>query len=124
MTATGTVHTGRTRERTYRLCQCCQARITYGEPEPSAAWVQRLRLTPEQHDLLLVAAADFKKLCDELEEPADPVGFADWIRVDVLGRHTATLVQFDGRTRVEPQQGRERAYRHSEAFPLPGRRAR
>jgi len=118
MTATGTVRSGRILERTPRLCLGCQARITYGDPKPSMAWAERLRLDPisaTQHDLLLVAAAEFAELGG-----GDPVEFLDWVSVEALGR-TQDVAYFEGRTVVEPASGTFASARHSEAFPLPGR---
>ena len=118
MTATGTVRSGRILERTPRLCLGCQARITYGDPKPSAAWAERLRLDPisaTQHDLLLVAAAEFAELGG-----GDPIEFLDWVSIEALGR-TSVIADFAGHSVIEAGQGTHRPARHSEAFPLPGR---
>lgn len=75
---------GRNLQRTGRLCESCNARLTYGSPKGSGNWAGALRLTREQHDLLLMAAAEWDEINAEVEEPGDTVAFGDWIAVDVL----------------------------------------
>lgn len=79
--------TGRTNGPAHRdsLCHSCEARVKIGEPRARPLWAQRLRLTAEQHDLLLVAAAEYAELSDEAGEYELAVEFVDWIRPDVVG---------------------------------------
>ena len=69
---------------TRRICQSCRMRYAFGEPKPTDSWPARLRMNSDQIDLLLVAAAEYKQLCDEAGEYADPVDFLDWVRPDAL----------------------------------------
>jgi hypothetical protein len=78
------VETGRKLQRTPRRCEGCEARLTIGDPKPNGAWAQRLKLTPEQVDLLLIAAAEYRDLCDEAGEYQEAVAFVDWVSVDAL----------------------------------------
>jgi hypothetical protein len=73
----GWVKTGRVDSR--RACLSCQARIRLGEPHPTSNWAERLRLTKEQTDLLLVAAAEFSELSEEAGEYALAVTYVDWV---------------------------------------------
>ena len=80
------VTTGRTLLREWQLCQGCNARLTIGEPRTSddSAWWQRLRLTEQQRDLLLLAAAEYRDLCEEAGEYQDVVEMIDWLSPSVL----------------------------------------
>ena len=69
MNVDGGVQTGRTlpRERSYE-CHSCHLRNAMGVPKPLSTWPARIHavpLTEEQWELLLVAAAEFRDLCDE-----------------------------------------------------------
>jgi hypothetical protein len=76
------VTTGRTMER--KACPGCNLRYSVGAPQASDTWPARLSLSPYQLDLLLLAAAEFRELCDEAGEYADCVDFLDWVRPDAL----------------------------------------
>lgn len=82
-----TVTTGRTDTR--RLCLSCEARVKYGDPRNSEAWVARLQLNPEQVDLILLAAREYDLLCEEAGERSTAVEFTDWIRPDALSPKAA-----------------------------------
>jgi hypothetical protein len=88
----GWVKTGRIDTRRY--CMGCQARIRLGDPLPTAQWPERLRLTKEQTDLLLVAAAEFSELSEEAGEYALAVAYVDWL-VGVT-RQSGVQVTHDG----------------------------
>lgn len=102
-------------------CYGCGIRRTIGEPRSVDSWAHELRirpLTPEQVDLLLVAAREYRTLSIEAEEPMDSVAFVDWISPDALGVQ-ARYVEFDGaRSRTE-DGGPTHRYKHREPFPLP-----
>jgi hypothetical protein len=83
----GGVQTGRTLPRSRYECHSCQLRNAVGTPKSLDTWAMRLHgapLTSEQVDLLLVAAAEFRDLCEESGEYADAVSFVDWVRPDAL----------------------------------------
>jgi hypothetical protein len=114
----GGVQTGRTLPRSRYECHSCHLRNAVGTPKTLDTWAMRLHgvpLTDEQMDLLLVAAAEFRDLCDACRncdhrdhltvcryrdddeappcgcvryEPsgwANAVAFVDWLRPDALG---------------------------------------
>ena len=114
----GTVNTGRIDAR--RHCEGCGNRIKYGDPRPTEAWPYRLRLTKEQHELLLVAAAEFMEIGG-----GTPVEFLDWCAVESLGGATHDFPKFDGRSVMESGGGRPGAQltRQSSPFPLPRMRS-
>ena len=85
MNRQGTVVTGRQKARlTEKLCIGCGMRRSIGDPKPNAIWPQRLSLTPEQVDLILVAAAEFEELSEQAGTISNAVDFADWMSVDAL----------------------------------------
>jgi hypothetical protein len=79
-----TVETGRTQERASKLCEGCGARLTLGSPKANDTWPARLTLTVDQRDLLLIAAAEYRDLCDEAGEYQDVIQFVDWLSPSVL----------------------------------------
>jgi len=103
-------------------CQSCTVRLTIGEPRPSEGWPASLRLSKDQHDLLLQAAAEFRDLCIEVREPESAIDFVDWLAVDVLGLSSGRQVEHDG---AQPRgektlgEGRWRNYHHRHPDPLP-----
>jgi hypothetical protein len=114
-----TTTTGRTFARRAR-CPSCDARQQFGEPKISGTWPARLRLTQEQIDLLLVAAAEFRDICDELGEYEEVVGFVDWIAPDALGKVSGKVIEAEG---VAIMEGGfisgSMSYRHTSPDPLP-----
>src|SRR5688500_4182931 len=103
MTEKNAVITGRRNAaRDYQAgayCASCGIRRLIGEPEKSHVWAGRLHnvpLTPEQMDLILVAAAEYVRLSNEAGETSGPVGFVDWLRPDALGTVTASRYESDG----------------------------
>lgn len=75
-------HTGR--ERTRWICPGCDQRIYLGEPKAIGSWAQRLHLSREQYDLLLMAAAEYRDLSDAAGEYESVVSFVEWVSVDAL----------------------------------------
>lgn len=67
-------------------CLGCGARRTIGAPNSRGYWAQRLRLTPEQVDDLLVAAQEYAELCEESNIVETAVEFVDWMSIDALKR--------------------------------------
>ncbi len=110
--STPQVYTGRTDVRRY--CLGCDQRIKVGEPRGTAAWPSRLRLSREQYELLLVAAAEFSDLSQKAHEQESSVAFLDWVSVDALGNRTHTFPEAEG-TKLRDNIVRD-------PFPLPGRR--
>lgn len=79
------LRTGRLKARTRPLyCESCGVRRTIGEPKARDTWTSRLTLTPEEHDWLLVAAAEFEELSEDAQTVSNAVDFVDWIRKDVV----------------------------------------
>lgn len=85
------VETGRTLQRHTKLCEGCNARLTIGEPkaQSDSNWWQRLTLTEEQRDLLLVAAAEYEELSEEAGTISNAVEYVDWISPSVLPKVAA-----------------------------------
>jgi hypothetical protein len=81
------LYTGRTYDR-HRYCQGCGARITIGEPKAGddTTWWQRLTLTAEQRDLLLIGAAEYEDLCEDTGTISNAVEFVDWCSVEAVPR--------------------------------------
>lgn len=77
-----TVETGRRAVR--YACPSCQMRYKIGKPKATDSWPVHLTLSPMQVDLLLVAAAEFRDLCEEAGEYDHAIDFVDWIRIDAL----------------------------------------
>lgn len=121
MTTRGThqVVTGRTDIRRY--CLGCDQRIKIGEPHGSEQWPTRLRLSREQYDLLLVAAAEFSDLSQKADDPESSVAFLDWVSVDALGTRTHTFPEAEGAPPVKELSGYSKrpGTVHREPFPLP-----
>ena len=109
MTSHSFVSTGRTDSR--RQCASCEMRVRYGDPKPNDTWATRLRLTQESINLLLVAAAEYRDLSGEMDDPESAVSFVDWITLTALGRETGVRPDHDGGV------GGTREDRHP--FPLP-----
>jgi hypothetical protein len=65
-------------------CASCSARILIGNPKSTQTWSQRLHLTQEQVDLLLIAAAEYRDLSAEAGEYEEAVSFVDWLAPDAL----------------------------------------
>lgn len=124
MTEKGAVLTGRISDRG-RLCAGCGERIKLGTPKPSSAWAARLRLTPEQVDLLLVAAAEYAEASDEVGEYESAVEFVDWVRLDALGLVSLDPPTIDGISKPEVytaakgEKGGLRKYNHRHPDPIP-----
>lgn len=79
--------TGREAARGRRgICLSCQQRYMLGEPKASESWPAQLHLSAEQVDLLLIAAAEYRDLCEEAGEYETVVAFVDWLAPDVLGK--------------------------------------
>ena len=118
MSQVGQVKTGRIDARRY--CEGCGNRIKYGQPKAMDTWTARLRLSKEQHELLLVAAAEFMEIGG-----GTPVEFLDWCGVESLGGTNHTFPEFAGRSVIEGGNGRpgSQATRQSSPFPLPRSRA-
>ena len=113
----GWVKTGRIDTRRY--CMGCQARMRFGDPKPNANWIERLRLTKEQTDLLLVAAAEFSELSEEAGEYALAVAYVDWL-VGVT-RQSGIQVTHDGappRNETGTQSDGVAKHRHPDPIPF------
>ncbi len=98
MTRPGIVHTGRLAMQDERrhalLCASCEQRIKMGDPRASETWPWRLRqerLSEDQADLLLVAAAEFERIGG-----GSAVDFMDWVRPDALGLTSHLHPELDG----------------------------
>ena len=93
MTTESGVETGRTlpRSRTYE-CESCHVRRAIGVPKVSDTWPAQLHINAVQLDLLLLAAAEFRDLCEEAGMYADAVEFVDWVRPDALSRGFASPI--------------------------------
>ena len=85
------VETGRRAER--NPCPSCEVRFKVGKPKATDTWPVQLTMSPAQLDLLLVAAAEFRDLCDEAGEYNDAVSFVDWVRPDALRPSFASPVK-------------------------------
>lgn len=107
------VRTGRIDSR--RLCASCESRVLYGDPRPGDTWAARLRLTREQLDLLLCAAAEFIEAGD-----GSAVEFVDWISGTVLGQ-PVIRTDHDGAPPRSESGGfaRHASYNHRHPFVLP-----
>lgn len=64
MTGNG-VETGRIMPRRTYECHSCHVRNAIGVPRASDSWPPQLHLSEKQMDLLLVAAAEFREMCEE-----------------------------------------------------------
>jgi hypothetical protein len=78
------IETGRIQERASKLCEGCGTRLTIGAPKAQETWPQRLTLTVDQRDLLLIAAAEYEELSEQAQTISNAVEFIDWISPSVL----------------------------------------
>ena len=66
-------------------CQGCNVRLLVGEPKAGEGmWPAQLHISAAMMDVLLIAAAEFRDLCEEAGEYADAVEFVDWVRPDAI----------------------------------------
>jgi hypothetical protein len=78
------------------VCPSCEMRYKVGEPKAQDTWPAHLTMSPTQVDLLLVAAAEYRDLCEEAGEYQDVIGFVDWVRPDALRPNFASPIVADG----------------------------
>lgn len=97
MSVPGEVQTGRRDAR--KLCESCKVRIRVGELRTSEIWPQRLLLTEEQLNLILLAAGEFDRLTDEAGEPETAVAFVDWLRPSALNAGDEPTIRVDTQRR-------------------------
>jgi hypothetical protein len=74
----GRHHLGRPGGKLNR-CQGCGVRLTIGDPRPLNGWPERLVLDDFTVNVLLTAAADYRELCIEADEPERAIDFVDWV---------------------------------------------
>jgi len=102
--------TGRTFVREKHTCESCKTRQRVGVPKSGeGTWPARLYIAEGQMDVLLLAAAEFRDLCEEAGEYADAVSFVDWVRPDAVKRGYSTPV---GLVEPEPVTLAEKRRRH------------
>ena len=92
-------------------------RLMVGEPRASSAWPALLSLTPEQVDVLLMAAAEWEELGG-----GTAVEFLDWASVDALRTKVLPPPDHDGAPPRWEKTGTlygSRQARHRHPFPLP-----
>lgn len=98
-------------------CQGCDMRLLVGEPRASSAWPALLMLTPEQVDVLLMAAAEWEELGG-----GTAVEFVDWMSVDALRAKVLPPPDHDGAPprweKTGVTAGPHRAS-HRHPFPIP-----
>lgn len=124
MTANGRTQLRGDQAKSY--CQGCSIRITVGEPKATPHWYQRLRLTREQVDYLLEAAAEFDELAAEYEDHPSAVEFVDWVSVDALRTGKVEPPFWDGApprydSGEVARKGDRTAHRHPDPIPFGGR---